>query len=74
MYLLTVLALILAVFAAQIHPLYLTQQWKKLRSVMFCSVAGYGIIPACHWVWINGGFNSEIVKVIYLLVMYWRHY
>ncbi|XP_057177547.1 progestin and adipoQ receptor family member 3b isoform X2 [Triplophysa rosa] len=71
-YLLTVLALILAVFAAQIHPHYLTQQWKKLRSAMFCSVAGYGIIPACHWVWLNGGFNADIVQVFFprVLIMY----
>ncbi|TRY69670.1 hypothetical protein DNTS_028429 [Danionella cerebrum] len=68
-YLLTVLALILAVFAVQIHPLYLTAQWKKLRSAIFCSVAGYGIIPACHWVWLNGGFHSEIVKVFFPRVM-----
>ena len=62
-YLVTVLALILAVFSAQIHPLYHTQEWKTLRSAIFCSVAGYGIIPACHWVGLNGGFHAEIVQV-----------
>lgn len=63
MYLITVLALILTVFSAQIHPLYHTEEWKTLRSAIFCSVAAYGIIPACHWVWLNGGFHSEIVQV-----------
>ncbi|KAL7847905.1 hypothetical protein AOLI_G00226230 [Acnodon oligacanthus] len=71
-YLVTVLALILAVFSAQIHPLYHTQEWKTLRSAIFCCVAGYGIIPACHWVWLNGGFHAEIVQAFFprVMVMY----
>ncbi|XP_033862227.1 progestin and adipoQ receptor family member 3 isoform X2 [Acipenser ruthenus] len=63
-YLITVLAMILAVFFAQIHPHYLTQQWHRLRSVIFCSVAGYGVIPTIHWVWLNGGFSALIVQVV----------
>ncbi|CAB1322450.1 unnamed protein product [Coregonus sp. 'balchen'] len=61
-YLVTVLAMILAVFFAQIHPHYLSKQWQRLRSVLFCSVAGYGLIPTVHWVWLNGGFSSELVQ------------
>ncbi|KAG8593713.1 hypothetical protein GDO81_000928 [Engystomops pustulosus] len=62
-YLITVLAMILAVFFAQIHPSYLTQQWHRLRSVIFCSVSGYGIIPTVHWIWLNGGVGASIVQV-----------
>lgn len=62
-YLITVLAMILAVFFAQIHPSYLTQQWHRLRSIIFCSVSGYGIIPTIHWVWLNGGVGASIVQV-----------
>ncbi|XP_041109295.1 progestin and adipoQ receptor family member 3-like isoform X2 [Polyodon spathula] len=71
-YLITVLAMILAVFFAQIHPHYLTQQWHRLHSVIFCSVAGYGVIPTIHWVWLNGGFSALIVQefVPRVLVMY----
>ncbi|XP_013371628.1 PREDICTED: progestin and adipoQ receptor family member 3 isoform X2 [Chinchilla lanigera] len=61
-YLITVLAMILAVFFAQIHPNYLTQQWQRLRSIIFCSVSGYGVIPTLHWVWLNGGVGSPIVQ------------
>ncbi|EMP26333.1 Progestin and adipoQ receptor family member 3 [Chelonia mydas] len=61
-YLITVLAMILAVFFAQIHPSYLTQQWHRLRSVIFCSVSGYGVIPTIHWVWLNGGVGASIVQ------------
>ncbi|XP_028929539.1 progestin and adipoQ receptor family member 3 isoform X4 [Ornithorhynchus anatinus] len=61
-YLITVLAMILAVFFAQIHPSYLTQQWHRLRSLIFCSVSGYGVIPTVHWVWLNGGLGAPIVQ------------
>ncbi|XP_075960349.1 progestin and adipoQ receptor family member 3a [Anarhichas minor] len=61
-YLVTVLAMILAVFFAQIHPHYLSKQWKQLRSLIFCLVAGYGLIPTFHWICITGGFSSELVQ------------
>lgn len=62
-YLVTVLAMILAIFFAQIHPHYLSKQWKQLRSLIFCSVAGYGLIPTVHWICLTGGFSSELVQV-----------
>lgn len=62
-YLVTVLAMILAVFFAQIHPHYLSKQWKQLRSLIFCSVVGYGLVPTAHWIFISGGFSSELVQV-----------
>lgn len=62
-YLVTVLAMILAVFFAQIHPHYLSKQWKRLRSLIFCSVVGYGLVPTAHWIFITGGFSSELVQV-----------
>ncbi len=68
-YLVTVLAMILAVFFAQIHPHYLSKQWKQLRSLIFCSVAGYGLIPTIHWICITGGFSSELVQVSALSVV-----
>ncbi|XP_061116494.1 progestin and adipoQ receptor family member 3a [Conger conger] len=61
-YLITVLAMILAVFFAQIHPNYLTKQWRRLRSAIFCSVAAYGVIPTIHWVWLSGGFGAELIQ------------
>lgn len=30
---------------------------------LFCCVAGISVIPACHWVWLNGGFTSDVVQV-----------
>lgn len=62
-YLVMVLAMTLAEFFAQIHPLYLTTKWQKFRSVILCSVVAYGLIPTIHWIWLSGGFSSEVVQV-----------
>ncbi|XP_043917150.1 progestin and adipoQ receptor family member 3 isoform X3 [Protopterus annectens] len=76
-YLITVLAMVLAVFFAQIHPHYLTQQWHRVRCVIFCSVSIYGIVPTIHWIWLNGGISSHVVQefvprvvVLYLIAAF----
>ncbi|KAJ8380495.1 hypothetical protein SKAU_G00012730 [Synaphobranchus kaupii] len=71
-YLITVLAMILGVFFAQIHPHYLTNQWHRLRSAIFCFVVGYGVIPTIHWVWLSGGFGADIIQAFVprVLAMY----
>ncbi|XP_063051844.1 progestin and adipoQ receptor family member 3a [Engraulis encrasicolus] len=71
-YLVAVLAMTLAVFLAQIHPLYLSKQWQRIRSAIFFSVAGYGLVPTMHWVWVSGGINSDVVQAFVprVLVMY----
>ncbi|XP_072448318.1 progestin and adipoQ receptor family member 3a isoform X1 [Chiloscyllium punctatum] len=71
-YLIMVLAMILAVFFAQIHPYYLTKQWYSLRALIFCCVSVYGFIPTIHWIWQNGGMNTPIVQAFVprVFVMY----
>ncbi|XP_076614896.1 progestin and adipoQ receptor family member 3-like isoform X3 [Chaetodon auriga] len=71
-YLLTVLSLILAVFCAQVHPRYLSNDWRRIRMTIFCCVAGISVVPACHWVWLNGGFTSDAVQLFLprVIVMY----
>lgn len=69
-YLVTVLAMMLAVFFAQIHPHYLTKKWQQLRSVIFCAVAGYGLIPTVHWIWLSGGFGTDVVQVRFYCSQY----
>lgn len=63
-YLLTILSLILAVFCAQVHPNYLNNDWRRIRVTIFCCVAGISVVPACHWVWLNDGFASDVVQVM----------
>ena len=63
LYLLTVLSLILAVFCAQVHPRYLSNDWKRIRMAIFCCVAGISVVPSCHWVGLNGGLSTDVVQV-----------
>ncbi|TNN28952.1 Progestin and adipoQ receptor family member 3 [Liparis tanakae] len=54
--------MLLAVFFSQLHPHSLGQQWQRLRSLSFCLVAAYGVLPALHWVCLAGGFSSDLVQ------------
>jgi len=56
--LLTLLTLIL-----QAHPHFLSSSWSFKRLLLFCTLVAYGLIPASHWVFLNGGFVREIVRV-----------
>ncbi|TRY85671.1 hypothetical protein DNTS_020368 [Danionella cerebrum] len=71
-YLVSVLAMMLAVFFAQIHPQYWNKKWQKLRSLLFCAVAGYGLMPTFHWICLSGGLSAHIVQEFLpkVLVMY----
>ncbi|XP_071072006.1 progestin and adipoQ receptor family member 3 isoform X4 [Dasypus novemcinctus] len=44
------------------YAFYCNNQWQRLRSIIFCSVSGYGVIPTLHWVWLNGGIGAPIVQ------------
>uniref|UniRef100_A0A8C7IZL4 Progestin and adipoQ receptor family member IIIb n=1 Tax=Oncorhynchus kisutch TaxID=8019 RepID=A0A8C7IZL4_ONCKI len=68
-YLMIVIALILAMFLAQIHSHY-PKEWRHQRTAILGSVAGYGVIPAVHWVWLNGSFSSAVTSVY---LMNFRH-
>nr|XP_057925531.1 progestin and adipoQ receptor family member 3a isoform X3 [Doryrhamphus excisus] len=59
-------------YCNNIHPHYLGKQWKKLRSLIFCSVACYGLVPTVHWICIDGGFSGELVQAFVprVLLMY----
>ncbi|KAK3752119.1 hypothetical protein QZH41_011384 [Actinostola sp. cb2023] len=56
--LLTLLTLIL-----QAHPHFLSSSWSFKRLLLFCTLVAYGLIPATHWVFLNGGFVREIVRL-----------
>ncbi|XP_030197241.1 progestin and adipoQ receptor family member 3 isoform X3 [Gadus morhua] len=72
LYLMMILSLILAVFCAQVHPRYLSNDWRRLRTAIFCAVAGGSIVPAFHWVWLNGGLRTDAVELFLprIMVMY----
>ncbi|XP_077572193.1 progestin and adipoQ receptor family member 3a [Stigmatopora nigra] len=71
-YLVSVLAMILAVFLAHIHPNFLSKQWRRPRLLSFCALAFCGLVPIVHWICDAGGFSSELVQAFIprVLVMY----
>jgi len=58
-----VLLLASATLGLQFHPRYMSHSWSNYRTILYSSVAAYGIIPALHWVKLEGGLEAEIVKV-----------
>lgn len=48
---------------AQFHPRFLSSSWDNLRMMLYSAVAGYGVVPAIHWVYLSGGFHTEVVQV-----------
>lgn len=46
----------------QLHPRYFSHRWSKWRIGIYMGLAGYGIIPTIHWIWLNGA-SAEIVQV-----------
>lgn len=61
-YLVTVLAVMLLVFFAHIHPQYFSPQWYTTRLVILSCVSLYGVIPTVHWIVLNGGPTTTIVQ------------
>ncbi|XP_061732947.1 progestin and adipoQ receptor family member 3-like [Nerophis ophidion] len=71
-YLMTVLSLLLVVFCTQVHPHYLSRDWRWIRVTIFSCMVGISVVPAAHWVWLNGGFTSYIVQRFFprMIIMY----
>lgn len=74
-YLVVISFLFLTVLYYQTKPRYMSLSWFRYRLLLYISLAAYGVIPAVHWVYING-WESEIVQlfaskilVVYLLAV-----
>lgn len=71
-YLLTVGALFLVATAIQFVPDFASEKFSKYRVGLFFFWAAYGIVPTIHWVIMNGGFSSIIVRIMFpkIMIMY----
>ncbi|XP_033100074.1 progestin and adipoQ receptor family member 3-like [Anneissia japonica] len=71
-YLVVVCCMILVTLVLQLHPLFLTSYWSSKRLIALCAVVAFGIIPASHWVVLQGGFDSLIVQIFgpKVIIMY----
>ncbi|KAL5018507.1 hypothetical protein ScPMuIL_004229 [Solemya velum] len=63
LYLIIICLLSVATLVAQLHPRYSTSTFVHHRVLIYSSLVAYGIIPTAHWVYLNGGWSSELVRM-----------
>lgn len=59
--------LILITFVIQTHQRFLSARWAMRRLLLFCTLVAYGVFPVLHWVYLNGGMQTQIVQVRLLI-------
>ena len=47
----------------QTRPRYYSSQWFRTRMLLYVGLCAYGVVPALHWISLNGGFESQVVQV-----------
>ncbi|KAH3862539.1 progestin and adipoQ receptor family member 3-like isoform X2 [Dreissena polymorpha] len=71
-YLFSIAVLSALVVFVQFHPRYFSVHWFKQRMAVYVGLVAYGVIPASHWFFLNGGWEEEIVRMFIpkVVVMY----
>lgn len=49
--------------ALQIHPDFLSNKWHFRRLLLYSGLALMGVVPMTHWIVLNGGLQSGIVRL-----------
>ncbi|PAA90417.1 hypothetical protein BOX15_Mlig018934g1, partial [Macrostomum lignano] len=49
-----------------------SKAFKRVLLPMYCCLAGFGTLPAVHWVYLNGGFGAPVVSLFFhkIVVVY----
>lgn len=73
-YMMIIGLLFFGVFYSQTKQHFYSQRWFRVRLLLYVGLTAYGVIPAAHWIYMNGGWRTEIVQlfapnivIIYLL-------
>ena len=53
----------MAVLYWQTVPRYYTPRWFRTRMLLYIGLSAYGVVPALHWIILNGGLQSPVVQV-----------
>ncbi|XP_011432355.3 progestin and adipoQ receptor family member 3 [Magallana gigas] len=53
----------------QLHRKFFSHGWFRYRILIYVFLAGYGVLPTIHWVYLNGGPQAEIVQLFIPKVM-----
>lgn len=66
-YMIVITILTVSTLWFQLHPHFFTSHWYYTRMAVYVGLAGYGVMPSIHWVYLNG-LSSKIVQVKYMRV------
>jgi len=55
--------LFMAILFWQTRPQYYSARWFRTRMLLYVGLTAYGVVPALHWISLNGGLESEVVQV-----------
>jgi len=58
-----IVLLFTAILFWQTRPQYYSPRWFRTRVLLYIGLSAYGIIPALHWISLNGGLQSPVVQV-----------
>jgi predicted membrane channel-forming protein YqfA (hemolysin III family) len=62
-YFVVIAILFTSVFYWQTRPRYYSPSWFQSRLLLYTALTAYGLVPAVHWVLINGGLQSRVVQM-----------
>eukprot|EP00794_Sanderia_malayensis_P016884 gene16884-18590_t len=73
-YFYTVIVMLFLMVNTYLHtkPDFLHHSWSSRRTVLYCSLVLFGIIPASHWYVLLNGWSNSVIKMFVpkLIVMY----
>jgi len=58
-----------AILFWQTRPQYYSSRWFRTRVLLYVGLTAYGVVPALHWISLNGGLQSPVVQVETLIVI-----
>jgi len=58
-----IVLLFAAILFSQMRPRYYSSLWFRTRMLLYVGLSAYGVVPALHWILLNGGFESQVVQV-----------
>lgn len=53
-----------AILMWQTRPRHYSPRWFRTRMLLYVGVTAYGVVPAVHWISLNGGLQAQVVQVM----------
>ena len=63
-YMIIIALLFSAILMWQTRPRHYSPRWFRTRMLLYVGVTAYGVVPAVHWISLNGGLQAQVVQVM----------